>query len=201
MVSSDLSLPHKVEARSLTLGEVLAGDRMAQSMYSINFKGKPCQSISSDVTLLPFTASSLESFDRKELCTVQLDAEELAQLKEAIEDLYYFEFVYGECLEDVMLVHHWKLSLPPSLPDEIRIRGFIGHLEEGSFLPHHHQTFLWTHLHFNMEYNKDQVISANVSTLGVNPLSLDDLDPPVTVTFTYSAKWFPTTYVCHMTVM
>ena len=78
-------------------------------------------------------------------------------------------------------------------PDEVPIRGFIGHLEEGSFLPHNHKTFLWTHLHFNFEYNEDQVISANVSTLGVNPLSVDDLEPPASITFTYSAKWFPTT--------
>ena len=37
-----------------------------------------------------------------------------------------------------------------------------------------------------------QVISANVSTMGVNPLLLDDADVPLKVTFTYSAKWFPT---------
>ena len=43
------------------------------------------------------------------------------------------------------------------LADDLPIRGFIGHLEEGSFLPHHHKTFLWTHLHFSFEYNGDQV--------------------------------------------
>ncbi len=41
--------------------------------------------------------------------------------------------------------------------DDVPIRGFIGHLEEGSFLPHNHKTFLWTHLHFSFEYNGDQV--------------------------------------------
>lgn len=135
--------------RSLTLGEVLAGDRMALSTYSIRFK---------------------ESFDRKELCVVELKRHDLHKLTEAIEDLYYFEFVY----------------------DELPIRGFIGHLEEGSFLPHHHKTFLWTHLHFTFTYNGDQVISANVSTLGTSPLALDDIELPYKVTFTYSAKWFPT---------
>ena len=42
--------------------------------------------------------------------------------------------------------------------DEIPVRGFIGHLEEGGFLPHHHKIFLWAHLNFNIEYNGDQVI-------------------------------------------
>ena len=39
-----------------------------------------------------------ESFDRKQLCSRELDGKEVAQFQEAIEDLYYFEFVYGEQL-------------------------------------------------------------------------------------------------------
>lgn len=48
-----------------------------------------------------------------------------------------------------------------------------------------------------------QLISANVSTMGVNPLALDDVEPPLRVTFTYSAKWLPTKsvlYMCSCTV-
>ena len=41
--------------------------------------------------------------------------------------------------------------------DDIPVRGFIGHLEEGGLLPHSHKIYLWTHLHFNIEYNGDQV--------------------------------------------
>ena len=37
------------------------------------------------------------------------------------------------------------------------MRGFIGHLEEGGLLPHIHKTYLWHHLHFNIEYNGDHV--------------------------------------------
>ena len=95
-------------------------------------------------------------------------------------------------------------SLPPSLPlplplslslslslsqDDLLMRGFIGHLEEGSFLPHNHKTYLWTHLHFSFGYNKDQVVEANVSTVGATPFSLDETEPPVKVTFTYSVSW------------
>ena len=41
--------------------------------------------------------------------------------------------------------------------DDLPLRGFIGHLEEGGFLPHMHKVFLWAHLHFNIAYNGDQV--------------------------------------------
>ena len=47
---------------------------MAVALYNISFK---------------------ESFDRKVLCTTSLNRAELEHLQEAIEDLYYFEFVYG----------------------------------------------------------------------------------------------------------
>ena len=50
-----------------------------------------------------------------------------------------------------------RVAMVMYLSDDLPIRGFIGHLEEGSFLPHNHKTFLWTHLHFSFEYNKDQV--------------------------------------------
>lgn len=49
---------------------------MAVSMYNISFK---------------------EAFDRKTLCTNELHEEDVVRLKHAIEDLYYFEFVYGMC--------------------------------------------------------------------------------------------------------
>lgn len=39
-----------------------------------------------------------ESFQRKELCSRELGEKEVERLQEAIEDLYYFEFVYGKQL-------------------------------------------------------------------------------------------------------
>lgn len=72
-------LPVQIEHRSLTLGEVLDGDRMAVALYNVSFK---------------------ESFDRKVLCTTSLNRAELEHLQEAIEDLYYFEFVYGTCVHN-----------------------------------------------------------------------------------------------------
>ncbi|KAM7437452.1 Transmembrane 9 superfamily member 1 [Porites harrisoni] len=141
--------PEKVEHRSLTLGEVLDGDRMAVAMHEIKFK---------------------EPVDSKELCIVTLNQKEINQLKEAIEDLYYFEFVL----------------------DDLPLRGFIGHLEEGSFLPHTHKVFLWAHLNFNIAYNGDQIISVNVSTTNHQPVALDDVELPFKVQFTYSVIWSST---------
>lgn len=141
--------PDKIVHRSLTLGEVLDGDRMAESMYSINFK-------------VPV--------DKKVLCTVHFSAEEFKKLKEAIEDLYYFEFVL----------------------DGLRLWGFIGQLEEGSLIPHKHKLYLWTHLTFNIAYNDERVIAANVTVTEGVPLLLDELTAPLDITHTYSVRWNPT---------
>ncbi|XP_019641595.1 PREDICTED: transmembrane 9 superfamily member 1-like [Branchiostoma belcheri] len=145
-----LCRPEKVEFASLTLGEVLHGDRMAVSTYEMKFK---------------------EAKESAELCKLTLKEDDIEQLKEAIEDLYYFEFVL----------------------DELPIRGFIGHLDEGGFLPHKHKVSLWTHHHFNLEYNGNQIISANVTTRGHDPLSLDEVEAPLELTFTYSVMWKETT--------
>ncbi len=56
---------------------MLDGDRMALSLYNISFK---------------------TSFERRTLCTSDLGEPDVVRLKHAIEDLYYFEFVYGEAL-------------------------------------------------------------------------------------------------------
>ena len=87
-----------------------------------------------------------------------------------------------------------SIHFPPftCLLDDLTMRGFVGHLEEGSFLPHHHKTFLWTHLHFSFSYNDQQIIEANVSTTGATPLSLDEIEGPLKVTFTYSTTWTST---------
>ncbi|CAL1288739.1 unnamed protein product [Larinioides sclopetarius] len=141
--------PEKIEHKSLTLGEVLEGDRMAYSMYNISFR-------------VPVK--------NEKLCSLTLNEREIAQLKEAIEDLYYFEFII----------------------DDLPLHGFIGHLEEGGFLPHSHKIYLWTHYTFNIMFNSDKIISANVSTAGVTPISLNDAAAPFPITHTYSVNWIET---------
>ncbi|KAJ7350994.1 Transmembrane 9 super member 1 [Desmophyllum pertusum] len=70
-----LSCAKQVEPSQFNTGEVLDGDRMAVAMHEIMFK---------------------EQVQNKELCTVSLNRKEIGQLQEAIEDLYYFEFVLGK---------------------------------------------------------------------------------------------------------
>eukprot|EP00112_Aurelia_sp_Birch-Aquarium-sp1_P006702 Seg1734.4 transcript_id=Seg1734.4/GoldUCD/mRNA.D3Y31 product="Transmembrane 9 superfamily member 1" protein_id=Seg1734.4/GoldUCD/D3Y31 len=95
----------------------------------------------------------------------------------------------GEVLDgDRMAVAQYKLLFKDDLP----VRGFIGHLEESGFLPHKHKIFLWSHLTFNFEYNKDQVISVNVSTYGHDPIDLTDAKEPLDVEYTYSVTWHET---------
>ena len=160
--------PEKIEHKALTLGEVLDGDRMAYSLYQINFK---------------------QNEKEKILCKKFLSKEDITQYKQAIEELYYFEFIVE--------------SFP--------LRGFIGHFEEGLVpIPHiNHRSYLWTHLAFNFEYNEEsgKIISANVSTHGHKPVLLENsefLENSTTsdsehttsegleVTFTYSVDWTET---------
>ncbi|XP_030043404.1 transmembrane 9 superfamily member 1 [Microcaecilia unicolor] len=141
--------PKEIRHKSLTLGEVLDGDRMAESMYKIHFR---------------------QNMDNVPLCELKLDASQVQTLRQAIEELYYFEFVL----------------------DEIPIRGFLGYMEESGFLPHTHKVGLWTHLDFNVHYNDDRIIFANVSVQDVKPFSLDDTREPLSLTHTYSVRWFET---------
>ncbi|XP_023581144.1 transmembrane 9 superfamily member 1 isoform X1 [Trichechus manatus latirostris] len=94
------------------------------------------------------------------------------QLRQAIEELYYFEFVV----------------------DDLPIRGFVGYMEESGFLPHTHKIGLWTHLDFHLEFHRDQIIFANVSVRDVKPHSLDGLQPDnfLGLTHTYSVHWSET---------
>ena len=66
-----LNIDFNLHKRALTLGEVLDGDRMAYSLYNIKF---------------------LKNEKAKTLCSVTLGSHEIEQLKEAIRELYYFEF-------------------------------------------------------------------------------------------------------------
>ncbi|XP_033026185.1 transmembrane 9 superfamily member 1 [Lacerta agilis] len=141
--------PENIRHKSLTLGEVLDGDRMAESMYEIRFR---------------------ENVDKKVLCEMKLTPEQVERLRQAIEELYYFEFVV----------------------DDLPLRGFVGYMEESGFLPHTHKIGLWTHLDFHLEWNGDRIIYANVSVRNVKPTSLDDVRSILPVAHTYSVRWSET---------
>ncbi|KAF6017703.1 TM9SF1 [Bugula neritina] len=138
--------PEKIEHKALTLGEVLDGDRMAKSLYNVEFK---------------------KNVEDVKLCDKTYSAEQLGQIRDAIEDLYYFEFVI----------------------DELPVRGFIGHLSEEGILPHRHKMYLYTKLHFMFQYNGENIITANVSTSENHALDITEESPNVLVTFSYSVTW------------
>ncbi|KAF2350841.1 Nonaspanin (TM9SF) [Trinorchestia longiramus] len=67
--------PKIIEHKGLTLGEVLDGDRMAKSIYNVNF--------------------GVEVTDEV-LCRLTLSDAEVMQLADAIEENYYYEFVVDD---------------------------------------------------------------------------------------------------------
>lgn len=110
-----------------------------------------------------------EKLDKTSLCTLKLEKNDLEQLSEAIEDQYYFEFIL----------------------DDLPIRNFIGHVEEGRLFPHTHKVFLWTHYLFTFEYNDKKIISANVTVSEAFELP-EHHEGTVEIPQTYSARWTAT---------
>ncbi|XP_061877222.1 transmembrane 9 superfamily member 1 [Entelurus aequoreus] len=103
--------PDKVHHKSLSLGEVLDGDRMAESLYHIRFR---------------------ENVEMKTLCQLTLSEEQVDQLHKAIEELYYFEFVLdkipiwgfmGYIEESGFLPHSHKVGLWTHLDFNIDYNG------------------------------------------------------------------------------
>ena len=74
--------------------------------------------------------------------------------------------------------------------DDLPIWGFIGKAQEGTRsdgTPNIHY-LLFTHVHFDVSYNKDRVIEINVST---DPTQTADIteDREINVEFSFSVKW------------
>ncbi|XP_067171069.1 LOW QUALITY PROTEIN: transmembrane 9 superfamily member 1 [Apteryx mantelli] len=134
-------------SRPLALAPALAlggGDCMAASLYRIRFR---------------------HDAPRAPLCTLELGPDEVAQLRAAVEALYYFEFVV----------------------DELRVRGFVGAVEEGGLPPHGRRLGLWTHLDFHLAWRGDRVVAANLSTGAARPQGLPP--GPLALTHTYGVRW------------
>uniref|UniRef100_A0AAZ3P893 Transmembrane 9 superfamily member n=1 Tax=Oncorhynchus tshawytscha TaxID=74940 RepID=A0AAZ3P893_ONCTS len=130
------------------VGEVLDGDRMS-----------PC---------IKSNSGRIQRKTRH--CQLSLTEKEVDQLREAIEELRYFEFVL----------------------DDIPIWGFVGYMEESGFLPQSHKegqlVGLWTHLDFNIMFNGDSVIFANVSVKDSKPTLGGG--GRLALSLTYSVHWF-----------
>jgi hypothetical protein len=100
----------------------------------------------------------------KPLCSKQFTVEEVTRLKKAIEEYYYFEL----------------------LCDDLPVHGFIGTVDGDKH-------YLFTHIQFNVLYNKNQVIAVNVTSDLRKVVELNELTPnEQSVQFTYAVKWHET---------
>ena len=106
------------------LGESIVGDRRESSPYEISYQ---------------------DSVDWRMLCKKHMLPKDIAKLKDAIHNNYFFEMF----VEDLPM---W---------------GYIGDIEDEDMLvgeTEGSKTFLFTHLNFIVGYNNNQIVSAKVTT-------------------------------------
>eukprot|EP01089_Gocevia_fonbrunei_P022925 TRINITY_DN9460_c0_g1_i1.p1 TRINITY_DN9460_c0_g1~~TRINITY_DN9460_c0_g1_i1.p1 ORF type:complete len:582 (-),score=59.45 TRINITY_DN9460_c0_g1_i1:55-1800(-) len=130
--------------RHSTLGEGLEGDFYRNALYELKFK---------------------EDEEDKRLCTKTFDAEDIATLRSAMLQYYFFELI---C-------------------DDLPVHGFIGTVDtlDGQ------QTYLFTHFHFNVLYNEDKVIHVNVTSDLRKVYELREGQTEAKISYTYSVKFYP----------
>jgi len=119
------------------------------------------------MTTTPYDLKFREDQDFTEICTKTLEPNEAERFREAILEDYYFQMFY----------------------DDLPIWGFLGKVvpeQQGQIQTF--KKFLFSHLHFELAYNRKNVIEINVST---DPLKTVDITQGSgqVVTFSYSAKW------------
>lgn len=93
----------------------------------------------------PYEISFMDSVEWRLLCQKTFDADDLRKFKEAIHDNYFFEMF----VEDLPM---W--GYVGDVVDEDILIGEV----EGS------KTYLFPHLHFLLGYNRDQIVTAKVTT-------------------------------------
>jgi hypothetical protein len=75
--------------------------------------------------------------------------------------------------------------------DDLPIWGFLGKVEK-NYRNDDLRYFLFTHYHFDVLYNGDRVIEVNTAADSQRTVDITD-DAEITVDFSYSVKWTPTT--------
>mmetsp|Transcript_14348 Transcript_14348/g.39213 ORF Transcript_14348/g.39213 Transcript_14348/m.39213 type:complete len:451 (+) Transcript_14348:76-1428(+) len=141
--------PDKWETRWSGLGEALEGNALVKSDYTIRFK-KP-----EEPTLI---------------CSTKLDTKVIEQFRAAVDNHYWYNFVF----------------------DELPIWGMVGHLtihNATSMAGDNKEYSVYTHKKFSIAYNEDRVIEVNVTDEKPQALTLG----APALDFTYSVEWTPTT--------
>ena len=95
------------------------------------------------------------------LCKKTLSKEDVVTFRDAVKNDYYFQMYY----------------------DDLPIWGFVGKVDE-----HEMKYLLYTHVHFEVLYNDDQVIEVSVATDGQFAVDITD-EKEVEVEFQYSVRW------------
>lgn len=124
------------------LGEVLGGNELIDSQVDIKF-GK--------------------NIEKGPICTIELDDTKVKQLKEAIENAYWFEFFM----------------------DDLPLWGFVGEIHPDKSDDQKH--LLYTHKNIIVKTNNDQIIHVNLTQENPKPLIAGK-----TLELTYSVHWVDT---------
>ncbi|XP_073285940.1 transmembrane 9 superfamily member 1-like [Primulina huaijiensis] len=124
------------------LGEVLGGNELIDSQIDIKFK---------------------RDVERTTICEIELDSVKVKQFREAVENLYWFEFFM----------------------DDLPLWGFIGEVLPDRTRDIKH--VLFTHKNLIIKYNENQIIHVNLTQEVPKPLEEGRV-----LDMTYSVKWVAT---------
>ncbi|CAN1252166.1 Transmembrane 9 superfamily member 5 [Linum perenne] len=128
------------------------------------------------LTSAPHELKFLEKKSRVTLCERKLGLDDVLRLRRAVINDYYFQMYY----------------------DDLPLWGFVGKVEEQSWLPggddERLKYYLFKHLMFDVVYNGDQVIE--ITAIG-DPTDAVDIteDVEIDVKFVYSVSWNETSAV------
>ncbi|CAI5472168.1 unnamed protein product [Closterium sp. Yama58-4] len=111
----------------------------------------------------PYELNFRVDHERTTLCKRTLAVKDVQKFRDAVMNDYYFQMYY----------------------DDLPIWGFIGKVDTD---PKNQHFFLFTHVHFEVEYNNDRVVEISVATDAGTAVDITE-DKEMEVEFTYSAKW------------
>lgn len=119
------------------------------------------------------------NFNKKELCSYSLRKDDVLTFQDAIENDYYFEFIYG------VMFASFFISQTDLFADDLPVWGFVGEMttEDNT-----NRYFLFTHYIFRISYNDDRVVEISWEHDPSGKKEITD-DKDTKVTFHYSAVW------------
>ena len=165
--------PSKKSYETQGLGQVLAGDRVVNSLYVLNFG---------------------QDSEKSDLCKKLLTKQDVAKFRNAVASEYYFQ-VSAWLLYDRWACSKWCTTVIQTMHvlqmyfDELPIWGFLGKIEK-NFRTEELSYFLFTHFHFDVAYNGNRVIGVNTFADAQRTVDISG-DSEIDVEFSYSVKWNP----------